>query len=292
MATAQQEEKDEKDEVEEKPAPKPAPKVSEDDDGNVTVDLEPAPKPRAPRRERREESYNEMRRYRDEAETLRARVMALESQTNQRIQQVEQRMPAGADPYDRDLAEIRGQQELIQSALRSGTITSAEEVERLRRSFYDLDAKGRHLDRERIKREVRDDVRKEMAAKEGDYEERVLRSEYGDVIANPAAIRYATGLYHQLVAEGKPQTLATSREAMDKAITRFGIRPQAAPALSANHQARFAAIPAQAGTKNAGEVRLDSSQKKMALARWPSLDEHAAYTKMAALLQRANGADE
>lgn len=280
---------DDKDEVEEKPAPKPEPKVKEDDDGNVTVELEPAPKPRATRRERREENYEEMRRYRDEAETLRARVMALEAQTHQRLQQVEQRVPAGADPYDRDLAEIRGQQELIQSALRSGSITSAEEVERLRRSFYDLDAKGRQLDRDRIKREVRDEMRKE-GPKDGDYEERVLRSEYSDVIGHPAAVRYATGLYHTMVAEGKAPNLATSREAMEKAALRFNIRQAPAPTLSAAHQARHGAVPAQAGTKNPGEVRLDSSQKKMALARWPQVDEHVAYTKMAALLQRANGA--
>lgn len=274
------EEKDDKEEQEAEPEPKAKPKVKEDDEGNVTVDLAPEPKQRPPRRERREQNYEDLRRYRDEAEALRARVALLEAQGRA------QPAPAQTtDPYERDLAEIRTQQEMIQSALRAGAGTTPDEIERLRRSFYDLDAKGRQLDRERIKRELREDLRRDVAPKDGDYEEKVLRSEYADVIANPAAMRYAFGLHHQMVAEGKPQNLATSREAMDKAAARFGIRQPTASAVSPSQQARYAAVAAQAGTKTTGEVRLDGSQRKMALARWPQLDEHAAYARMAALLQ-------
>lgn len=282
---------DEKEEPAEKPEAKPEPKVKEDDDGNVTVDLGTRPERRAPRKQRREESFEELRRFRDENEGLRARMAAMEAQMHARLQGVEQRIPAD-DPYEKQLGQIRNQQETIQTTLRSGAVQSPQDVERLRQQFYDLDGQARRLDRDRIKNEVAQEIRRESQPQAGAYEEAALRNEYPDVINHPQAIRYATGLYYTLVAEGKPQTLQTSREAMDKAAARFNLRAPPVPTPSPSQQQRFGAVSAQAGAKSTGEVRLDSAQRKMALARWPQVDEHVAYTRMAALLHKAEADGE
>jgi hypothetical protein len=263
---------------------KPEPKVSEDDNGNVTVDLAPEPKERRPRRERREERQDELRRYRDEAEALRGRMAQMEAHLAQR--QYAPQQPPGEDPYERELTKIRGQQELIQSALRSGSAQSAEEVDRLRRQFYELDGQTRKLERDRIRTEVMGEMRRERGNTTGEYEEQALRSEYPDIVTHPQAMRYATGLYYQMVAEGKPTNLATSRKAMDQAAERFGLRQAAVPTASASERQRYGAVAAQAGQRSTSEVRLDKDQKRMAVARWPQLDEHQAYTKMAALLHK------
>lgn len=290
MATEEKEKPDDKEEPEGKEEPekpvKPEPKVKEDDDGGVTVDLGDA-RPRATRRERRQESYDELRRSRDEAEGLRRRIAEMDQQFTTRVRALEERAPAGEDPYEKQLGNIRQQQEVIQAALRSGQIGTQGEVDRLRQQFYDLDAQGRKLDRDRIVKEVQEAQRKEQQPAAGAYEEQVLKAEYPDVIAHTQAMGYARGLYYQMVAEGKPPTLATSREALDKAAIRFGVRQAPLPVASAAQQAKYGAVAAQAGTKGGGEVRLDDKQRKMAVARWPQVDEHEAYTRMARLLRKA-----
>jgi hypothetical protein len=212
----------------------------------------------------------------------------MEQQFHTRVRAVEERLPQGGgdDPYEKSLGTIRQQQEVIQAALRSGQVGSGEEVERLRRQFYDLDAQGRKLDRDRIAKEIRDEIRKEQQPAAGAYEEQVLRAEYSDVINHPQAMGYARGLYYQMVAEGEPPTLATSRKAMEKAAYRFGVRQTPAPHASPAQRAKYGAVSAQAGAKGGGDVRLDASQRKMALARWPQVEEHVAFTKMAQLLRR------
>lgn len=269
----------------EKPA-KAEPQVKEDDDGNVTVDLGTRPA-RPSRRERRQENYDDLRRAKDENEGLRSRMAALEAQLSARVQAVEQKLPQGDDPYEKQLGTIRQQQEMIQTVLRSGAVTSQEETERLRRQFYELDAQGRKLDRDRVTDELHERIKKEQQPAAGQYEEQVLRAEYPDVIGHPQAMGYARGLYYTMVAEGKPANLATSKEAMDKAAHRFNLRQPPLPVASAGQQAKYGAVPAQAGGRGTGDIRLDPHDKKMALARWPQLDEHQAYAKMAALLQKS-----
>uniref|UniRef100_A0A6J6A1B4 Unannotated protein n=1 Tax=freshwater metagenome TaxID=449393 RepID=A0A6J6A1B4_9ZZZZ len=119
----------------------------------------------------------------------------------------------------------------------------------------------------------------------GATEEAIIRSEFPDVLGNQNATLYAVGEYNRLVAKGEPRTLATSRKAMGMAAEEFGLRRPTMPAVSAAQQQRYGAVPAQAGVRTGSEVRLDSSQKKMALARWPGDDEHVAYAKMAGVLR-------
>lgn len=289
---AQPEQKLDDDSIEERDEPAKAakPDVKEDDDGNVTVAL-PEKGERKPRKERREE-HREERQSREEVAHLRQQMAALQAQVAQ-ARQVQQYQPQQTeDPYEAELGRIRTQQETIQTALRAGAVTDSGEVERLRRQFYDLDGAAKRIDRERTKREVLEEVRRENGNRAGDYEEATLRNEYPDVIANPAAMRWAMGAYYQKVAEGHPQTVITSRQAMQEAAVKYGLRQTAIPAPSQAQQQRFGGVSGQAGGRSSSnEIRLDGNQRKMAMARWPREEEHSAYAKMAALLRSVDSSD-
>lgn len=296
-----QPETDEKEELAGKPEPKPEPpKVKEDDDGNVTVQLDEEDKPeRKPRRQRRDEhAAEEARRWREEAESWRTRAAAMQSELAARIQQGIAPQQQG-DPYEAELGEIRSQQELIQGYLRNVTPTDQGELDRLKRSFYTLENRRVKLDRDRLKKELANELRQEQQGRQGEVEEALLRNEFPDVIANPHAVAYARGLYYQMTADlsarGRQPTIETTREALRKAGEWAGVRQPSMAAPSDAQRARYGAVSNQAGGgARGGEIRLDAAQKKLALARWPKEDEHVAFTKMAALIQRRQqaGTDE
>lgn len=292
MAEAQKAE-DRDDSVEEKDEPaKPAkPQVKEDEDGNVVVALPEKDEPRKTRRERREE-HREERQSHQELLALRQQVAALHAEVQRRQQPAYQQPPQHEDPYEAEISRIRTQQETIQTALRTGAVQDAAEVERLRRSFYDLDGNAKRIERERIKREVLEEVSQRNSNRAGDYEEATLRNEYPDVVSHPSAMRWAMGQYYQLIAEGHPQTVITSRRAMQMSAEKYGLRQPAIPAPTAAQQARYGGVSGQASMRASNEIRLDGNQKKMAMARWPQDDEHVAYAKMAALLRNADSSTD
>lgn len=266
------------------------PIVKDDEEGNTEVHLpEEKPKERGTRKERRSERYDEVASRAERAETearqARAEMAALRTQLEQRVSGVEQRAQQRQteDPYVREIQNIRGEQESIQLAIRAGTV---QDVERARTRFYELDERREAINRERIKREVIEEQRRQPQQQGTSYEEAALRNEFPDVVAHQSAVRYALGVYQQLVAEGKPDTLVTSREAMLKAAERFNLRQVAPPVASTAQQQRFGGVPAQAGGKGNGSVvRLESWEKKLATARWPEDDENVAYAKYARLRQ-------
>lgn len=279
-------------EPEDKPDPPAKPVVTEDDDGGVRVQLDDEEeRPRGGRRERREswksEREAEIRRFREENEALRAQQMRMQQEMAQRLAQVEGRIPRGEDPYERELKNIRSQQEMIQATLRSGSVQSETEINNLRERFYELDSHKQGVERHRIKQEVLQEFQRQQQQQGGQYEEAVLKSEFPDVIGHQQAMRWATGRYYQMVAEGKPPTLATSRAAMVEAAEHYQLRrPPVAPASESQRQ-KYSAVSAQAGAKTSPtEIRLEPAQKKMALARWPQLEDHEAFAKMAALLRK------
>lgn len=296
MALAEEKERPEVEGEAQHPAAPEPPKVTEDEDGGVTVSM-PQPPERPSRRERRAEhaqgrDNEELRRYREEADSLRNQVRIMEMQLAQRLAGVEQRISQPAQPtYAEQVRTIRAQQETIQQHLRSGAVTSEAEAERLRRQFYALDDQVDELREAKIKRAAVEEFQRANQRPPGDYEETILRGEYPEVVNHPQAMRWANGRYHQLVAEGKPANLVTSRAALDEAAARFQLRQAPPPQASEAQKQRYGAVAAQAGAKNTGEgIRLDKDQKRMAIARWPRDDEHVAYAKMAVLLRKLNDA--
>lgn len=290
---AQQNAQQQTDEIEEpgeQPVkPQPAAVTENEEDGTVTVaDERPSRKDRRGGRQ-----ADEVRRWREEADTLRRQLEETRQQTQQELQRVHQRISQPQqqqDPFRSRLEGIRNEQESIQAQIRAGQIT-ADDAKRLRERFYQLDDEREELRDQRSLQRARQLVQQETQASAGQGEEAIIRAEFPDVIGNQSALRYAMGEYHRLTAKGEPATLATTRKAMSEALKAFNLRPEAPPAVSPAQQQRFGAINGQAGASSSpAEIRLDKSQKAMALARWPQLEEHDAYRRMAALLRSAQTA--
>lgn len=280
-------------EAPEKPVKRePTVKVSEED-GTATVDLGDDEKPDTSRRARRGgRQADEVARLRQENEQSRAELARLRAETQAALQGVQQRFQqAGEDPFKRQMANIRAEQESIQLAMRSTQMTEAQLNEK-RQRFYELDDQANDLREQRVIQRAQQVAQQAARSPEGAGEEAIIRSEFPDVISHPQALAWAVGAYNQLVAEGEPRTLATSRKAMQKAAEnpRFGLRQMTAPAPTATQQQRYGAMPIQAGARNGGsDISLDKAQMKMALARWPQLaaqDEKLAYAEMAKLLRQ------
>lgn len=281
------------DEHVEEPEDKPAkPVVKEDEnDGTVLVDLEPARKPRKQRRE--EHQDDEVGRIRAQLEDERRARAALEQQVARGFQTIEQRQQPVEDPYKKRISSIREEQESIQTMLRTGALTDPNAVERARTRFYALMEEAEDLRDQRVVEMAARRTTQAPQQQSAAAEEAIIRSEFPDVIGNPQAIRWATGEFYRLTASGEPATLATSRKAMQAAAETFKLRQPALPAVPPSQQQRYGAINGQAGARPAGaEVRLDKTQKKMALANWPQLEEHEAYARMARLVQGMDQPDD
>lgn len=284
MATEKDDDVVETEEPDEAPAKKEPAKVTPDDEGGVTVEAED--KPRKSRGERRAERRDQYRQQpqADETAALRRQLGELQHAIATRALQGEGRQEGNGDPYTNEINHIRSEQESIQSALRMGAIQSDTDIERVRKRYYELSEREKRIDRERLKRELVQEMRQSQP--EGAHEEAVIRAEYPDVVASPAAIEFARGEYYRLVAKGSPRTLATTKRAMDVAIEEFQLRPGSMPASSTSQQRRYGLPPSQAGQRSngGGGVRLNSQQMKMAVARWPEADENVAYSNMAKLV--------
>jgi hypothetical protein len=271
--------------------PEPAAVRENEEDGSVTVSDDNARPTRKERRGGRQ--ADEVARWRDQAQNLERQLQQTREEMQREIQRVHQRIAqpaAGADPYESRIDSIHSEQESIQATMRAGNVDAAT-AERMRQRFYDLNREERTIERKRMREEVLNEVRPALQQRQNDGqgEEAIMRAEFPEVIANQKALRYALGEYHRLTAEDEPATLATTRKAMMAAVKRFNLRPETAPAVAPAVQQRFGAVSAQAGAGgNAGETRLDTNQKKMAIARWPNIDEHDAYRRMAALLRNAS----
>jgi hypothetical protein len=216
-------------------APEDAPEaaqVAEDPEGNVTVSLPEKPQ----RKERRAAAYSEAKaaaaaaeeraaRLEREIAELRGHVMARPSAPQYQQQPAE-------DPHAREIGQIRNEQETIQAAIRSGSIQDGQQLERMRKRFYELDQRKDEVVEDRATRRALDQFRRQQSNQGGDYEETILRSEFPDVVSHQAAMGWARGTYYQMLAEGKPPTLQTSREALAKAAERFSLRQPSMPAPS------------------------------------------------------------
>lgn len=277
---------EEPDDEEQKPKPR-APTVKENEDDNtVTVDLGDEEEPQSRKARRGGRQAEEVARLRREAEEARNEVTRLRQESAARFNQIEQRVQPQADPYKAKIASIRAEQETIQAAIRRGGLEPAQ-MEQFRTRFYQLNDDADDARDERIL--ARADQRAAQRQPQGQGEEAIIRAEFPDVVGNARAVQWAVAEYNRMVADPDqpaPPTLATSRKAMEAAAVKFRLRQPAAPAVSASDQQRFGAVPGQAQPRSTGsEIRLDNQQKRMAIARWPELEEHDAYKKMASLLR-------
>lgn len=263
-------------------APERAEVGPEGDDGSVPVRL-----PRQTRAERRAErdpirNYEaEIQRTRSEAEAARRELAELRGMLTQRQQAPVQSQ--SQDPYQQELSGIRREQEYISAALRGGQMGSAEEAERFRNRFYELEDRKESLREERLLRRAQG-----MQAPQTDVNEAILRSEYTEVFENPEALQAAQGHYWYLrQVKKQPNNIATARQAFRLAAENAGFIKQPLPKPSQVTQQSWGAVPSQPGARMApGEVRLSKEQQKMARAMYPQLNDDDAFSKWAEMYHR------
>ena len=288
----------EPDEQPEQAAKPEKPTVRENEnDGTVSVDLNDRPT----RKERRGgRQADAVERYRSEAESLRRELDAERNATRAHLARLEaqvHRPPPSDDPYKAKIQAIRTQQEIIQTAVRSAR--SEAEAESLRQQFYALNDQSEQLAEERILAKAEERISRRVQPQQGGGEGVLLQAEFPEIVpnasgysANPRAMAWAYGRFKQLEAEmsaeGRQANIATSRQVLQEAAERFGLRRPQIPAVSAVQQQRYGAVPAQAGAGGGGSsINLDKSLQRMARARWPELDDHEAFAKMAAIMRDA-----
>jgi hypothetical protein len=252
------------------------PTVEETDQG-TRVNLAP----QRTRKERRAER-DPIRTKNAEIDTLRQELAAqrqamIEMQQGLLRQSSTRASEGQRDPFKDSLSSIRREQESISAALRGGNVSSEAEAERLKERFYELEDKKEELRFERLQERVGKSIPKAQ-----DPNEAILRAEYPEVFNDTRALGVAHGMYTYLrQVEGKPESIATAREAMQRAAERSGLRMSAAPKPAPAQQARYGAISGQAGAKVSHEVVLNDQQRRLARAMYPSLDEDKAYVQWA-----------
>lgn len=265
----------EDDEGKERP---PEVKVERDPESDEVRVSEP---PRGSRRERREayrrvpELEGQIRLLQQQIETMRATPAAAQAPATPA------EPPSPAKVLREKLTPLWKQQERIQRQMMAEGVSEAER-DKLKEEWYDLETQKRLVEAEAVKPTA-------PAAPQMDPQEVLIRAEFGDVLSHNLARTYAAGKIQQeaalLIAQGKPVPLDVQRTALQEAAERFGIRQPAAPAASPAQKQRYSAVPAQAGGKGVGEVKLNKHLQGMARAMWPELKENEAYAKMARLMR-------
>ncbi len=276
----------------ERGAPEPEeqerPSTTTEDDGSVSVKLPT----RKEEREARKASFRadrdkdgELERLKSERESDRRELQELRGMVmRQSSQQAPQSsgLQAG-DPYREEMESIRSEQEHLAGILRGGQIPETES-KRIRDRFYSLEGRREEMFAERVQARVQ----RNAPAPAADPIEVLVRTEFEDVMQHPQASQYARGVYMQLRSEGKPETLATVREAFTKGAERFRLRQAAVPAPSPAQQQRYGAVSAQAGARQIPtEMRLTRDQQRMAQAAYPALTPDEAYGRWAEMFQRS-----
>lgn len=136
---------------------------------------------------------------------------------------------------------------------------------------------------------VEQKLKTQKAPSPEDYSKAALRAEFPWIGSNDKASRWAGGMYEQLVADGKEDNHATAREAAAMAAKKFGLGPQpTSPAPTAREQRAYEGVPSRSitgPTAKGGRVVLTPQEQRMALARWPDLDDDKAMQNMAKLLR-------
>lgn len=125
-------------------------------------------------------------------------------------------------------------------------------------------------------------------------EQMLLMAEFPWLRTHPEAARYAKGRYDLLALEpGKGDGLATAREAAREAATKYklpGAAPVASPSAAdrqRNGAPRSSALASGVGGGEGRKLVISSHMKKLAIARYPNLDEDEAIRKWAKMAKKA-----
>lgn len=123
----------------------------------------------------------------------------------------------------------------------------------------------------------------------------LLESEFGWLSSNAKARRWADGAYDQLVAEGRPDGIATMREALAKTAAALNLGTPPGRVNDSTRGKYVGVSTKDTGASRGGSidaVRMDDATRSLAEAYWPDVKPREAYARMAALLSSSNKGDE
>ena len=259
------------------PEPSPLDSASVEAGGGRVVDL---PEPATPedngepaavttslhqRDDKKRERGQAFREIREQAARETAELRALIQAQAETLAEIRGRMaatpaapaPVAPDAYGPKIAQLRREMDRELLAASKGE-TSMDRFYELQEQVTDLVA-DRKIEA----------FRKTMPAQEAQkpVEVAVLEGEFPWMASNEKARRWAVAAEDQLIAEGRPATLATSREALAAAAAKFGLG-NGKPATPANPGRRYSGAPSgTTGGEDEGPQRVVLGAKDMELVK-------------------------
>lgn len=113
------------------------------------------------------------------------------------------------------------------------------------------------------------------------YQQQVITAEYGDVVQNQRAMAYADGLWLQMRASGREDSLELKREALQTAREKFATSSKRGERPGATDRERHSGVSGRAGAAagpRPGTVRLTKEDMRNANALYNHIpDEKARY---------------
>ena len=243
------------------------------------------------RRERRANRFAEAEQARIRAEAERdALKMLVEQQRQQPVYQPP--APTGPDPFDvyegKLKQEYQDLHEFYSAKLRAGEQLSPEETQRFRDKGWELQGKQQQLNTARaLQRMGIDPRRMNQQQPAPDINQAILSSEYPDVYGDQALLKRAGLIYDNMVLDGQPESLATSRAALKQAREKYGTRQRPEPDDSVRQ--KLSGLPSGPGnggsrSNGGGTLKMTPELQKMAKSAYPKLfaeSPQKAYQKWA-----------
>lgn len=253
------------------------------DDDPVDIPFEPEPDTRT----RKQKKQDRFKRFEKEAEEAKRRAQELEMQ-NLRLQQqllsgqVQQtQAPPAApqvDPIDAAVDETYEQRKRLYESYaakkEAGQITPEGEKEYLE-SAKKLEMRQQELVAEKVSRRNIPQPDPSAAFRQA------VQAQHFDVVNNPQALEWVKGNYAMKRAKTGADSMELLNESMDEARQEFRLgKYKDGPPPSSRQKSRYhgesSMVSSGAGNKNSSTIRMSKSQRDMAYAMYPHLDEKEA----------------
>jgi hypothetical protein len=236
----------------------------DDDDGPDKGASADAPEGRKGRRAQTREIKERARKSEERVETLERQLAELRGAVSVRQQQpVFMPAPTQTDPLEAELESLEQQQQLLLHSVQNPN-SSQEDVDKASKQWRKLERQRRELEVNSVlsKRQPQNDVSEERIANQ------MLVSEFPEVFVNNEPMRLrAMAEMTDMLARGKPKSIATAREACERVLTAAGLRKGKAPAPSASQQSRYTSVPSRAGTASSASGQYTPTQNVLRTAR-------------------------
>lgn len=257
--------------------------------GEVAVDLDDDPETedelsREEKKQARKEAWKKGEELQASLESERQRREALEREMQELRQQAQQTQGFLAQQMQRNtpsqaqvaLDEARREMQANYDNWQAKAADATpEERQAFEKRAYDLQEK--ELDARLAQRGIGPSQR--MTPEQ--LAEMQMQTEFPDVMSNPVQFQHAKAAYMRSTSEGKEGGVHLAREVLERTRKDFGRGEKPKPGDA--DRARYSGQSRRSGSGGTVKktVTMGKEQRKMAIARWPELDESAAYKKWA-----------